>query len=241
MKRFCVKCGKETNELINGLCVSCFLEKNRVLELPKRVEIDSDKRTGRVRVGLHWVEPDENTVSDVIKERLDKLAKQKKLAISGFKAVFGKEEKRIMPAQISFSVEYEGVPLQVKEDIEVFFRATISDASMKLASNYHEAIIQVRFSEKVDLKEEQAKLQEVLSALAGLKKKDELSEAVNVKKERGGYDLFIGSNKSAKKVSGQLAKKFKADLTYSNKLIGVDEHGKEKHRNTYCIRFKSNE
>ena len=237
MKRFCVKCGTETNDLVNGLCENCYLDKNKVLEFPEIIEIDLDNRTGKIRVGYHWIDKNDENLSQMIETKLKKVAKQKKLEITSFKAEFEEEQKKIIPVSISFETVLDGVTIKVKEPLKIRLHSTISDASMKLASNYHEAIIQIRFKEKAKEEEVQEKLRQVLMELQIEKKKDELSEAVDVKKVPGGQDLFIGSQKSAKKVSHRISKKFSADLTYSNKQMGMDRHGKHTFRHTYCIRF----
>jgi len=237
MKRFCVKCGKETNELVKGLCENCFLDKNKVLEFPEKIKIDLDNRTDKIRVGYHWIENNEENLSEMLGDKLKRIAGQKRLVIVDFKAEFEEQKKKTIPASITFETVLEGVKLKVHQHVDIVLHSTISDASMKLASNYHEAIIQIRFKEKVKEEEVKEKLRQVLMALQVEKKKDELSEAVDVKKVAGGQDLFVGSQKAAKKVSNKVAKKFKADLTYSNKQIGMDRHGKHTFRHTYSIRF----
>lgn len=237
MKRFCVKCGTETNDLVKGLCENCFLDKNKVLEFPELIEIDLDNRTGKIRVGYHWIENNEENLSEMLETKLKKIAGQKRLEISGFKAEFEEQKKKTIPASITFETVLEGVKLKVKEEVKIRLHSTISDASMKLASNYHEAIIQVRFKEKVKEEEVKEKLRLVLVALQEEKKKDELSEAVDIKKVPGGQDLLVGSQKAAKKVSNKISKKFNAELTYSNKQIGMDRHGKHTFRHTYSLRF----
>lgn len=237
MKRFCVKCGTETNKLVNGLCENCYLDKNKVLKFPELIDLDLDNRTGKIRVGYHWIENNEENLSDMLETKLKKIAGQKRLEISGFKAEFEKQQKKTIPVFITFETILDGVTLKVKEQVNIRLHSTISDASMKLASNYHEAIIQIRFKEKVKEEEVKEKLRQVLMELQVEKKKDELSEAVDIKKVPGGQDLFIGSQKSAKKVSHRVAKKFNANLTYSNKQIGMDRHGKHTFRHTYSLRF----
>ena len=81
MKRFCVKCGNETNDLVKSLCENCFLGKNKVLDFPEKIELDLDNRTGKIRVGYHWIENNEENLSEMLENKLKKIAKQKKLAL----------------------------------------------------------------------------------------------------------------------------------------------------------------
>tara|TARA_Y100000310_G_scaffold59310_1_gene54658 strand:- start:1048 stop:1755 length:708 start_codon:yes stop_codon:yes gene_type:complete len=234
MKRFCVKCGKETDQLIKSLCKDCFLEKNKLIELPKKLVIELDKRTGRVRLGKDWVEDTDAALEMFIEQKIKKLIKQK-IDFTKIEVQILREDPVI--ARVSLGALVQGVKIDFIEDIEIYFHSTLSDASMKISSNYHEAIIQVRFEKKVDKKTEQETVNEVLSFLKEHKKKIELSEAVDIKKQRGGQDILVGSNKAAKIVSTKLARKHNTKVIYSNKLLGEDKHGKTNYRHTYCIRF----
>jgi len=234
MKRFCVDCGKETNHLISSLCRKCFLKKNKIVELPKKIVLELDKRTGRIRIRKSWVKDTGNALEKFIEEKIKKLVKQK-IDCTKLKVQILREDPVI--ARVSLETLVQGVTVDFIEDIKLPFRSTLSDASMKLSSNYHEAIIQVRFEEKTDEKTEQKMVDAVLDFLKEHKKKIELSEAVDVNKQRGGQDILVGSNKAAKIVSTKIARKYNATVTYSNKLLGQDKHGKTKYRHTYCIRF----
>ena len=238
MDRFCVNCGKVTNSLIRGLCAECYLRKNDVLELPAEFVIDYDRRSGRVRIGRDWIELTDEVIGHMIGDKIAALAKPKKLPLSGIDVALERKDGEIL-ASVSFSAEVEGVPLGVKKEVRVRLHKTISDASMKIASNYHEAIIQVRFLKKPTLDEGQAKLKELLGLLREQKKKIELSEAIDTKNVRGGFDVFVGSAKAAKIVSIRMAKKYGTRPIYSNKQIGMNDNGTTKYRHTYCVKFGS--
>ncbi len=240
MNRFCIKCGEETNDLIKSLCTSCFQKSNSVLTLPKRISIDFDKRTGKIMLGRDWLETNQENVELVISQLLEKDAEIKGLKLSGIRVDFANTnffEIKSVKTTVSFDVVVEGVKVPYSIETLIVFHKSISDASMKIASNYHEAIIQVRFTEKVSPEKENLMLNDVLTSLKIMKKNNELAEAVDVIKERGGYDVLIGSNKAAKTLARTVSKKHSAEMTYSNTLLGQDRHGKTTYRHSYCIRF----
>ena len=237
MKRFCVNCGKETNELIGSLCTECYLKKYEVLALPEEFVIDFDKRSGKVRIGRDWVIYTTQVIGEMIGDKILSLAKPKKIPISGIDVTIEQKEDDLF-ASVLFSAEIEGVLLPIQKMVKVRLRKTISDASMKVASNYHEAIIQVRFKKKPTLADGQAKMSEVQEQLEIQRRKIELSQVVNSKNVPGGFDLFIGSAKAAKIVTNRLAKKYNLKVIYSNKMIGMNDNGTTKYRHTYCIKFE---
>ncbi len=240
MKRFCVNCGKETDRLVDSLCNECYLKKHEVLPLPDNIVIDYDWRSGRIRVGRPWVDRSDEVISNFIKDKALAMAKPKLLKITGLEVLLrheGVEPNEELFAAVSFTADMDGVPIEVKKEIEVRLRRTISDASMKISSYYHEAIIQLRFLKKPTLQEGRDRLKEVLGMIASYKKKIELSHAIDTKNVPGGADILVASAKAAKHVAYQMAKKYKTAPIYSNKMIGMDDNGVTKYRHTYCIKI----
>ncbi|MEM4256988.1 MAG: NMD3-related protein [Candidatus Diapherotrites archaeon] len=235
MKRFCASCGKETNDLISSLCSVCYLKNYKVVELPDKILVDVDKKTGKFRFGRYWLYPEESVIYSFLRDKLEKSLVQKKLPLLSLKVSLAYSEKKIL-CNLLFETKIDNVLLQVSKDLVLVLNSTISDSSMKLSSNYHEAIIQIRFLEKHDKVQEKEKLREMLSILRKYKTKDELSEAVDIKQVKGGVDVFVGSKKAAKKVSEYLAKKYGIKIIYSNKLLGLKE-GKEYFRDYFCLKF----
>ena len=237
MKRFCVRCGKETNELVDSLCASCFSEAKEPLPLPREIVLDFDTRSGRIRVGRDWIPESDELFKDLAKKKAEKAAKDTRIPIESLKVGPERESDSLVNALVSFDAEVQGVKLKVSKKIAIKLHKTISDASMKLSSNYHEAIIQLRFSEaKAPQEVQRGLLAEMVRFLAEQKKKIELSEAVDIKKVRGGFDLFIGSKKAAKIVSTRFARKHSTRLIVSNTLLGTDQQGKTKYRFTFCVK-----
>jgi NMD protein affecting ribosome stability and mRNA decay len=66
--------------------------------------------------------------------------------------------------------------------------------------------------------------------------KDPLSAIVKTIKVRNGFDLWVGSKKSAVKVSRKLAKLYDTRPIVSSKLIGQNKDGSEKYRFTFCVK-----
>ncbi|MBI4210380.1 MAG: hypothetical protein HY544_02645 [Candidatus Diapherotrites archaeon] len=239
-----MKCGKEIGEFVKGLCVPCFLEKGTLIELPKSITVDYDRRSGRLRSGRDWVPDSDGEVAKIVAGRILSLAAPQKLPIEGLAITVRRVQDRIAVA-VSFSTIVEGgdggvaggVSIPFSAELSVYLRKTISDASMKLSSNYHEAIMQVRFAKRPTLEEGRQKLAEVLALLKAEKRKIELSEAIDTKNVPGGFDLLIGSAKAAKKVATRMGRKYGIRPIYSNKMIGMNDNGTTKYRHTYCLKF----
>ena len=164
MRRFCVKCGKETNKLVGSLCPACYLEKSPVIDLPEKIQVEVDKHNGKYRLGRLWLEPTDENLFRHIEEKIRSLAKHQLLPVESLNISFERREKSI-DAAISFKTEVEGARIEVHKKMLLELIGSISDASMKLASNYHEAILQARFREKFTKGEAKEKLQEIMVLL----------------------------------------------------------------------------
>jgi len=238
MKRFCVACGRETDSLIDSLCAQCYLEGKEVLAIPKNIALDYDWRSEKVRVGRLWLENNDESLKSVVADTVTALAKPKRMQISGLEVTIGRQNERAVAA-VSFSALVEGVMLPVRSEINIILNKTISDASMKISSYYHEAIIQLRFNGKPTVEEVRSKLQELLAMISEHKKKIELSHAIDMKNVRGGVDILVGSAKAAKIVATKISRKYNVRPIYSNKMIGMNDNGTTKYRHTYCLKFET--
>src|SRR3989344_968031 len=144
MNRFCVRCGKQTEALIDSLCSVCYLEKHEVISLPDNIKLDFDWRSDKLRIGRNWLEKNDKVLSQFVSDSVISHAKAKRFEIAGLEIAIEAFENNAI-AHVSFVTFVEGVKLPIKKDMNISFRKTISDASMKISSYYHEAIIQVRF------------------------------------------------------------------------------------------------
>ena len=55
MRKFCVRCGAEVPEVIDGLCPNCLLHEGKVFTLPKEIKITTCSLCGSIKVGNKWV------------------------------------------------------------------------------------------------------------------------------------------------------------------------------------------
>ncbi len=236
MNRFCVKCGKETDKLIDSLCISCYSEDKEIVDFPSEILLDYDGRSDRIRFGSKWFENNLENIHQELEKKLIKNLKTKRQEVNNFNVEILPDDYILGVAVVSFDVVIKGVELGFEKKIELKARNTISDASMKISSYYHEAIIQIRFNEKVSDEIQKKSTEEVIGYLKEHKKKIELSHPIDIKKERGGYDILVGSKKAARIVAERFARKHNTSVVHSAKLIG-NKGGKEVHRHTFCVRI----
>ena len=63
---FCVKCGEEDVETINGLCLNCFLDGRKLISMPHHVDLMRCANCEEFSVSDQWVKKTlEQAVEDI--------------------------------------------------------------------------------------------------------------------------------------------------------------------------------
>jgi NMD protein affecting ribosome stability and mRNA decay len=230
-EKFCVKCGKTTDALINGFCSECYLKRHSLFEV-KDFQLERCVKCAKARIKSSWfVLTDEligNEISSKIKMNPD--LEQGKVFV---------ELTPIDEYNYKAKITVEGFlfGVLVKQDVEKVFslKKVSCDACMKLVSNYREAILQLRAPSKEEV---ESMFETAKQFLADEQAKDSLSAAIQIfKLKSGGYDLWIGSNKGASKVARKVSRLFHAKITDSKKIIGEEGgRGHFKFRFTYLVK-----
>jgi NMD protein affecting ribosome stability and mRNA decay len=227
--KFCPRCGTTKAPFFKGLCKKCFFEKNSLFDLPQIIDLEKCKACGRIRVSGKLL-PQENTVLEKIIAKKTRLFDLQKPEFS-FRFFPGLESVRV---KVKVQGMIDSTAIEQEKETMIKFNSTKCDSCMKSVSNYHEAIIQLRF-EKKDLGEKL--LGKLDKALAEFSEKDPLATIIRIQRIGKGFDVLIGSNKSAVKTARQIAKAHNAKLLVSFKQIKGGIKEKPKKRFTYCIRI----
>lgn len=228
-EKFCARCGKNTDAVLNGLCTNCFLARHELFTM-KDIKIEKCVKCGKIHFKGKWTNiSNEEIANEVVsKVKLSQELDQPK--------VFVELEPLTdldFLGKITVSGLLQGVVVEQKKNIEFSLQKVSCDSCMKLVSNYREAIIQLRAKDQPSA---DAMLEVTRQLLVSEQAKDSLSAAIKTFSGKNAYDLWIGSNKGAIKTARKLAKLYKTKIVASKKLIGEEEGGAWKYRFTYCIK-----
>jgi nonsense-mediated mRNA decay protein 3 len=229
-KKFCPKCGKETNNIIGKECLNCFL-KNTELFTIKNQKVLVCKHCNKALIKGHWDDFSEKLIGEEIASKV----KVANVGMEDIKILIDLEKKEEDEYEALIKVKgiISGNVIEKEKIIHVLIKETTCDSCMKLNAEYREAIIQLRGPTKEDSKQ---MMKITLDLLNKEREKDPLSGTSKVIELKTGYDLWIGSKKAAAKISKYVAKIYNTELKVTSKLIGEDENGKRKYRFTFCIK-----
>lgn len=231
MFKFCPKCGKKNGVFIKGFCKECFLQENKLLIFPEKMQFDLCRKCSKIKVQRNWVEVHSVELIDFIKSKV----KTKDFEIQSIEAELEETDEKNFNALIEAKGLITGIPLLLRGAIKLQLLSGICDSCMKISSDYFEAVIQLRFNSAHP--EKQVVLNKFKQMIEEMNKKDPLSRIVKLIKLKNGFDLVLSSNRAAKISSEKIAKKFNAKIIRSFSVVGTDKTGREKRRYTYCVRF----
>ncbi len=230
-KKFCPKCGKDTEELVENLCTECFLKRKELFEI-KKIRVFVCRHCKKLLFGNKWIDFRYAEIGEEIAAHVKTIKELKKPEI-----VVELEQKSDLDYCALIQIRgYLGKNLVEREKaIDFRVRETTCDSCMKLNSDYREAIIQLRTKTDESL---ESLFEVTKNLLEREKSKDALSGISKMVEIKNGYDLWIGSKKAASKVVRELSKIFGTRAIVSKKLIGEEKTGERKYRHTFCIKLE---
>ena len=229
-KKFCPKCGKETNLLVGKICADCFLM-GKKLFTSKKPNISQCKNCQRLFLSGEEKHFNKQIIEDYISKHVTCIAE-----LEQSKVLVEIEQKTELDYIAEIKVEglLTDKLVEQKKIINFALNEVNCDACMKLNSDYREAIIQIR-SENKENKPQMLDLVETFLKKENVK--DPLSGASKIIELKNGYDFWIGSKKAAVKVARYLEKLYKTKMIVSKKLIGEEKSGQRKYRHTFCLKM----
>ena len=221
---FCPECGSTDKKMVGNLCVECFLKNFQMIELPKRIEVEICSHcNSRLEEGK-WTDefiPEEEIIYRAL-ERNIKIADEVENEVINLE--IDQMKGTIANCFVEVVGEVEGTEIEETHDCEVKILKTVCPTCSKVQSGYYEAVVQFRADKREIKSEEYEKADEVVErTLIKQEKKDKLAYCPQIAKLKEGYDYYIGSLKTARKVAENLKEEFGGIIKESPRLISEDK------------------
>ena len=236
---FCPECGSTDKKMVGDICIDCFLKDFKMLELPKRIEVQICSHCNSKLEEGKWSEefiPEEEIIYRAL-ERNIKVADE--VSNEHVTLEIRQMKGTIAECRVEITGEVEGTQIEESDDTEVKILKTVCPTCSKLQSGYYEAVIQFRADNREIKAEEYAKADEIVErTLIKQSKTDKLAYCPQIAKLKEGYDYYIGSLKSGRKVVEALKEEFGGVIKESPRLISEDKStGKGLYRIWISIRI----
>ena len=221
---FCVECGSTEKKMVGNICIDCFLKDFQMIEIPKRIEVQICSHCNSKLEEGKWSEeniPEEEIIYRAL-ERNIKIADEVSNEIINLE--IDQMKGTIANCYVEVIGEVESTQIEETHDSEVKILKTVCPTCSKLQAGYYESVIQFRADKREIDSEEYGKADEIVErTLIKQSKKDKLAYCPQIAKLKEGYDYYIGSLKSGRKVAEALKDEFGGTIKESPRLISEDK------------------
>ncbi|MGZ7096154.1 MAG: 60S ribosomal export protein NMD3 [Methanobacterium sp.] len=236
---FCPQCGETDEELVDGVCKSCFLEGLILAEIPDELEIAVCAHCQSRLISGKWQElelSDEEIILNTLNKHL-KLNKNVKTAEIEVEILL--ERGSIIECILHVKGEVLGQIIQQDYKLNVKILRTVCPECSKFASGYYEAVIQLRAHNRTPDEEEIMAIDTLISGnIKKISRKNKMAYITERATLREGIDYYVGSYKVAKRLVGTLKEHFGGTIKESPRLMGRDKSsGKDLYRTWISIRI----
>ncbi len=233
---FCVKCGEECEESIDGLCISCWLDGRRLVDLPHHVDLHVCANCGEYDFGGRWVRRDPMVA--IQDAAADAVMIVKGADVTSISTSVEEQDPRTFVVTVHAGCDVMGYPADGEASTIVRVKNTVCRRCSRQLGSYYEAILQIRSAS--------GKLEDAMreEALAMTENSVARQAATNrqlfiTKMELvpGGVDVYLSSISLGKAITKELGDAFCAETKESPKLVGQTTDGQDMYRLTYLVRL----
>ncbi len=221
---FCPECGSTDKEMVGDICIDCFLKEFQMIEIPKNIEVEICSHCNSKLEEGKWSDefiPEDEIIYRAL-ERNIKIADEVSNEIINLE--IDQIKGTIAECFVEVTGEVHGVGIEETHDCRVKIKKTVCPTCSKIQAGYYETVIQFRADKREIKAEEYAKADEVVErTLIKQAKVDKLAYCPQIAKLKEGYDYYIGSFKTGKKVAEALKEEFGGIIKESPRLISEDK------------------
>ncbi|MFO8133354.1 MAG: NMD3-related protein [Thermoplasmatota archaeon] len=216
-----MKCGKNVDDTIDGLCSRCYVVTHQLFDIPAIVDVTICPVCDRCRVDDGW-QPE--TPDRLLQEHLE--AQARTAPVHG---VSVHRDGTTVTCQGTFKGE------QVTETMGVDIRMhkEMCQRCSRLKGGYFEAVLQVRKNGGDISPEERDRADDIVARQVIEKRDNYVSRRVE---HPTGVDYYIGDRGSAQMAAKHVKQAFNATMDVSSSLIGRKD-GQDVYRDTILVRI----
>ncbi len=234
---YCVDCGKEKPIFKNGSCLECYINNHQFSQGPEVFHIFNCNYCGAYKYKSTWKnESFDEIVKRYVKNAFSFDPDLKNIAIS--LECQGKDETIFCKVTITGTIENEEI--SEKQFVEIRVKPNVCDVCSKQFGGYHEAILQIRTSEKKMSTKQKDTIEQFLTTLiSSMQEKGNRGLFItDINYEKTGIDFLLSDKQAAATIIKKAQDEFSGEITISSSNVGMKD-GKQVYRMTYLLRLPS--
>ncbi len=220
---FCPECGSTEEPLINGVCKNCFLKTYQMIQVPENITVTICSHCNAKLLKGQWIDSEISeeeiiyrTLEDAIK--IDELVEEPLIDLEILQM-----RGTIAECEITVLGTVYNTRLNEKYNVNVRLDHSVCPDCSKKDSGYYEAVIQLRAENRSLKQAEINNAEEIIQrTITKQSKKDKLAYIPQILNPKEGFDYYIGSLKTAKKIVNNLKNELGGEIKESPRLISED-------------------
>ncbi len=215
LKKFCPRCAKETDELLEGVCADCYVKTKKFVDTPPNVSV-LVCACGRSNEKKKWVQ---NASIEEMVERviLSNLGKDKDTAVRIEYEPFRICGKTRVPVTVVAERQVGGRTVAKSAAVELMIIPQTCDVCSRVSGGYYEAILQIRGPK---YRQEQM-LALVKRMVAQYGDTDKYSFITQILACKDGVDVYLGSSKVAQKIQQETKRIYNVASKVTHSVCGT--------------------
>lgn len=236
MKNFCVKCGDECEESIDGLCIECWLDGRKLVDLPHHVDLHVCANCLEYDYGGRWVRRDPMVaIQDCA---ADALMAVRGAQVVGISTSVEEQDPKTFVVTVHAECDVMGYPADGEASTIVRVKNTVCRRCSRQLGSYYESILQIRtVSGKLSEEMREATLAMTENSVNRQAANNRQIFITKMELVTGGVDVYLSSIALGKSLAKELSDAFCAETKESPKLVGQTTDGQDMYRLTYLVRL----
>lgn len=233
---FCVKCGCDCEESLNGLCIDCWLDGRKLTSLPHHVDLKVCTNCGEFNVGERWVRKD--LAVAVQDAAADELSAIRDVEVESISMDMECQDPYVYVVTVRSVCNVMGYETEDEASTIVRIKNNVCRRCSRQLGSYYEAILQIRTGSKEltpELREETLAMVENSVARQAANNKSLFITKMEL--VTGGVDVYLSSIALGKNLAKELGDAYCAETKESPKLVGQTSDGQDMYRLTYLVRL----
>lgn len=233
---FCVKCGNECEESLDGLCIGCWLAGRDLVALPHHVDLHVCTNCREYDFGGRWVRKD--PLEAIQDAAADALMAVRGAEVESVSTSVEEQDPRVFVVSVHVGCDVMGYHAEADAFTIVRIKNTVCRRCSRQLGSYYEAILQIRtVSGKLDdaTREEALSMTEISVARQAATNRQLFITKMEL--VPGGVDVYLSSIALGKSLAKELSEAFCAETKESPKLVGQTTDGQDMYRLTYLVRL----
>jgi len=232
---YCVDCGKDKPIFRDGSCLDCYLKNHQFTHGPDVFHIPVCNYCGGYKYKSTWKKQSfEDVVKRYVKNAFSFSPELKDIQIS--LDCHDEEDNIFCKVTITSKIDDE----TVSEDhyVEMRLKPNVCDICSKQFGGYHEAILQIRSSEKKMSEQQKQSIEQFLDTIVhSMHQKGNRKLFITDKNyEKTGIDYLLSDKQAAASIIKKAQEEFSGEITVSSSNVGMND-GKQVYRMTYLLRL----